>query len=61
MGFLDAFLFQPLIKFYGLLLFIAWKWPLEFIIIQNSVRNKRFFANWAVDGAHDAFHENWLH
>ena len=20
-----------------------------------------FFANWAVDGEHDAFHKNWLH
>ena len=35
--------------------FIALKWSLKFIIIQNSVRNKRC---WAVDGAHYAFHEN---
>ena len=22
---------------------------------------QEIFANWAVDGSHDAFHENWIH
>ena len=24
-------------------------------------KEQEIFANWAVDGAHDAFHDNWLH
>ena len=24
-------------------------------------KEQEIFANWAVDGAHDAFHENWSH
>ena len=23
-------------------------------------KEREIFANWAVDGAHDAFHKNWL-
>ena len=29
--------------------------------ISKFGKEQEFFANWDVDGAHDAFHKNWLH
>ena len=65
MGFFYVFLFQTLIK--GKHIPILWfvtcyylVWPLKFEITQNLVRNKKKFANWAVDGVQYAFHEIWL-
>ena len=66
MGFFDAFLFQPLIKgkYIPILWFVTF-YCLEMApkIHNNSKFSKEqeIFANWAVDGSHDAFHENWLH
>ena len=65
-GFFDAFLFQPLIK--GK--YISILWLVTFYCLEMAPKihtNSKFskeqemFANWAVDGAHYAFHENWLH
>ena len=65
-GFFYAFLFQPLIKGeYTPILWFVTFYRLEIAPkIQNNSKFSKAqetFANWAVDGSHDAFHENWLH
>ena len=66
MGFFDAFLFQPLNK--DKYIPILWFVPFYCLEMAPKIHNnsklskeQEIFANWAVDGAHDAFHKNWLH
>ena len=66
LGFFDAFLFQPLIK--GKYIPTLWFDTFYcFEIAPKICNNSKFskeqdiFANWAIDGSHDAFHKNWLH
>ena len=66
MGFFDVFLFQPLIK--GKYIPILWFVTFYCLEMAPKIHNKskfsteqEIFANWAIDGAHYAFHENWLH
>ena len=65
-GFFDAFLFQPLNKdkCIPILWFVTF-YCLEMApkIHNNSKfsKERKIFANWAIDGAHDTFHKNWLH
>ena len=67
MGFFYVFLFQLLIKgkYIVLILWFVTFFCLEMApkIHNNStfIKEQNIFANWAVDGEHDAFHENWLH
>ena len=66
MGFFDAFFFQPLIKgkYLPILWFVTFYcFDLAPKIHKNSKFSKEqeIFANWAIDGAHDAFHKSWLH
>jgi hypothetical protein len=64
-GFFIPFLFQPLIngKYIPILWFVTF-YCLDMApkIHNNSKLSKEqdMFANWAVDGAHYAFHKNWL-
>ena len=65
MGFFDAFVFQPLIK--GKYITILWFVAFYCLEMSPKIHNipkfskeQEIFANWAVDGAHYAFHENWL-
>jgi hypothetical protein len=66
LGFLILFCFKLWLKvniqpFHCLTFAIAWKWPLKFTMILNSLRNYLdIFANWTVDGEQYAFHENSL-
>ena len=60
------FLFQPLIKgkYIPILSFVTFcNLEMASKIHDNSKFSKKqeMFANWAVDGAHDAFHKNQLH
>ena len=66
MGVFYAFLFQPLIK--GKYLPILWFVTFYCLKMDPKIHNnsklskeQEIFANWVVDGAHDAFHKNWLH
>ena len=66
MGFFDAFLFQPLIK--GKYITILWFITFYCFEMAPKIHNipkfskeQEIFANWDIDGAHYAFHENWLH
>ena len=66
MGFFDAFLFQPLIK--GKYITILWFITFYCFEMAPKIHNipkfskeQEVFANWDIDGAHYAFHENWLH
>ena len=63
MDFLDAFLFQPLIK--GKCIPILWFVTFYCLEMAPKIHNnskfskeQEMFANWAADGAHDAFHKN---
>ena len=66
MGFFDAFLFQPLIE--GKYIPILWFVTFYCLKMSHKIHNnskfsmeQEIFANWAVDGTHYAFQENWLH
>ena len=65
-GFLMPFLFQLLIK--GKYTTIFWFVTVYCLDMAPKIHNnskfskeQEIFANWAIDGAHDAFHKNWLH
>jgi hypothetical protein len=62
----DAFVFQPLIK--GKYITILWFITFYGLEMAPKIHNipkfskeQEIFANWAIDGAHYEFHENWLH
>ena len=65
-GFFDANLFQPLIK--GKYLSISWFVTCYSLKIARKIHiNSKFtkeleiFENWTLNGAQNAFHENWLY
>ena len=65
MGFFYVFLFQTLIK--GKHIPILWFVTCYYLEMAPKIHNnskfskeQKKFANWAVDGAQYAFHENWL-
>ena len=64
-GFFYVFLFHPLIK--GKYIPILWFVTCYYLEMAPKIHNnskfskeQKKFANWAVDGAQYAFHENWL-
>ena len=65
MGFFDAFLFQSLIKgkysIYDFFTFYCLEMAPKIHNNSKFSKEQEMFPNWAVDGAHYAFHKNWLH
>ena len=64
-GFFYVFLFQPLIK--GKYIPILWFVTCYYLEMAPKIHNnskfskeQKKFANWAVDGAQNAFQENWF-
>ena len=55
--FFDAFLFQHSIKGNCL----CYSWPLKLVKNSKFTKDQGIFADWTVDGAQYAFHENCLY